>query len=216
MDLGVPEIHTGFGITESSGTVTLVPSGESPEVITNTTGVPLPGIEIKIIDAEGNDLPTGEPGEVMVRGYTIMRGYLDDPEATAKAIEPDGWFHTGDVGLIRPDGNLVITDRIKDMFTVGGFNAYPAEIEAVLARHPSVAQVAVIGVPEPRLGEVGMAFVIPTTPEADADEIIAWAREEMANYKVPRVVEIVEALPLNATGKVLKTELRIQAQQRPS
>ena len=216
MDLGVPEIHTGFGITESSGTVTLVPSGESPEVITNTTGVPLPGVEVKIIDAEGNDLPAGEPGEVMVRGYTIMRGYLDDPEATAKAIEPDGWFHTGDVGLIRPDGNLVITDRIKDMFTVGGFNAYPAEIEAVLAHHPSVAQVAVIGVPDPRLGEVGMAFVIPTTPDADADEIVAWAREEMANYKAPRVVEIVDALPLNATGKVLKTELRIRAQQRPS
>ena len=146
-----------------------------------------------------------------MRGYTIMRGYLDDPEATAKAIDGDGWFHTGDVGLFRPDGNLVITDRIKDMFTVGGFNAYPAEIEAVLAKHPSVARVAVVGVPDDRLGEVGMAFVVPATGDADPDPLVQWARQEMANYKVPRYVEFVDELPLNATGKVLKVELRTKA-----
>jgi acyl-CoA synthetase (AMP-forming)/AMP-acid ligase II len=146
-----------------------------------------------------------------VRGYTIMRGYLDDPEATAMAIDDDGWFHTGDVGLFRPDGNLVITDRIKDMFTVGGFNAYPAEIEAVLARHPSVARVAVVGVPDDRLGEVGMAFVVGATGATDPDPLVRWARQEMANYKVPRYVEFVDELPLNATGKVLKVELRSKA-----
>jgi acyl-CoA synthetase (AMP-forming)/AMP-acid ligase II len=209
--LGVPEVRNGFGITESSGTVSLVPAGEPPEVVTNTVGKPLPGLEVKIVDADGNDLTPGEQGEVLVRGYTIMRGYLDDPEATAQAIDPDGWFHTGDIGLFRADGNLVITDRLKDMFTVGGFNAYPAEIEATLAKHPGVAQVAVIGVPDDRLGDVGMAFVIPADPAVTSDDIIAFARAEMANFKVPRYVHFVTELPLNATGKVLKTELRVQA-----
>ncbi len=209
--LGVREVRNGFGITESSGTVSLVPAGESPEVIANTVGKPLPGIEVKIVDEDGHEQAAGTRGEVLVRGYTIMRGYLDDPEATAKAIDDDGWFHTGDVGLFRPDGNLVITDRIKDMFTVGGFNAYPAEIEAVLSRHPSVARVAVVGVPDDRLGEVGMAFVIGATGDTDPEPLVEWARQEMANYKVPRYVEFVDELPLNATGKVLKVELRSKA-----
>src|SRR6202034_2696751 len=206
--LGVAEVRNGFGITESSGTVSLVPAGEPPEVIANTVGKPLPGIEVKIVDEDGHEQPAGERGEVLVRGYTIMRGYLDDPEDTAKAIDGDGWFHTGDVGLFRPDGNLVITDRIKDMFTVGGFNAYPAEIEAVLARYPSVARVAVVGVPDARLGEVGMAFVVLARTDSDTDALVGWARQEMANYKVPRYVEVVDDLPLNAMGKVLKGDLR--------
>lgn len=208
--LGVPEVRNGFGITESSGTVSLVRAGEPPEVVTNTVGRPLPGIEVKIVAEDGTEQPMGERGEVLVRGYTIMRGYLDDPEATAKAIDPDGWLHTGDVGLFRFDGNLVIVDRIKDMFTVGGFNAYPAEIESVLARHPAVARVAVVGVPDERLGEVGMAFVVPAA-DTDAAALLAWGRQEMANYKVPRYVELVEELPTNATGKIQKTELRSKA-----
>ena len=148
-------------------------------------GKPLPGIEVKIVDEDGHEQAAGTRGEVLVRGYTIMRGYLDDPEATAKAIDDDGWFHTGDVGLFRPDGNLVITDRIKDMFTVGGFNAYPAEIEAVLSRHPSVARVAVVGVPDDRLGEVGMAFVIGATGDTDPEPLVEWARQEMATTRCP-------------------------------
>jgi acyl-CoA synthetase (AMP-forming)/AMP-acid ligase II len=209
--LGVPEVRNGFGITESSGTVSLVRAGESAEVITNTVGRPLPGIEVKIIADDGKEQPVGERGEVLVRGYTIMRGYLDDPEATARAVDADGWLHTGDVGLFRSDGNLVIVDRIKDMFTVGGFNAYPAEIEAVLARHPAVARVAVVGVPDERLGDVGMAFVVPATAGTDPAALLSWARQEMANYKVPRYVELVDELPTNATGKIQKTDLRSRA-----
>jgi acyl-CoA synthetase (AMP-forming)/AMP-acid ligase II len=141
-----------------------------------------------------------------------MQGYLDDPEETAKAIDADGWLHTGDVGVLDERGYVRITDRKKDMFIAGGFNAYPAEIEGALLRHPAVGQVAVVGVPDERLGEVGMAFVVPR-PSAtlDPDELVAWARNEMANYKVPRYVELVDALPLNASGKVLKYALRERA-----
>ena len=153
----------------------------------------------------------GEPGEIVVRGYTVVRGYFEDPEATAEAIDAQGWLHTGDIGVMDDAGNVRITDRKKDMFIVGGFNAYPAEIEGALLRHPSVSQVAVIGVPDERMGEVGCAFVVPrpdVAPGGLAEELVAWARDQMANYKVPRRVEVVEALPTNASGKVLKTELR--------
>jgi acyl-CoA synthetase (AMP-forming)/AMP-acid ligase II len=139
----------------------------------------------------------------------VTRGYWEDPEATAEAIDADGWLHTGDVGVMDAAGNLRITDRIKDMYVVGGFNAYPAEIEQVLVQHPGVSEAAVIGVPDERMGEVGKAFVVPRSGAAvDGDELIAWCREKLANYKVPRFVEVVEALPKNATGKVTKNVLR--------
>jgi acyl-CoA synthetase (AMP-forming)/AMP-acid ligase II len=209
---GVERVQSGYGLTESSGTVALCSPPDTPEMIANTVGRPIPGVELRIVDDEGHQLPQGQPGEVLVRGYTVMRGYLDDPEQTAAAIDPEGWLHTGDVGLLREDGNLVITDRKKDMYSVGGFNAYPAEIERIMAQHPQVGQVAVIGVPDERLGEVGMAFVIPRPgEEPDPEELVAWAREHMANYKAPRHVEVVTELPLNATGKVLKGVLREQA-----
>jgi acyl-CoA synthetase (AMP-forming)/AMP-acid ligase II len=144
-----------------------------------------------------------------VRGYNIMRGFVDDPEGTADAIDADGWLHTGDIGVMDDRRNLRITDRKKDMYIVGGFNAYPAEIENMILAHPSVSQVAIIGISDQRMGEVGCAFVIPRPGVTiDTDELIAWCREQMANYKVPRRVEIVDAFPLNATGKVLKYELR--------
>ena len=147
-----------------------------------------------------------------MRGETVMRGYLDDPEATAAAIDADGWLHTGDLGTFDADGYLRIVGRIKDMFIVGGFNAYPAEIENLLLRHPRIAQVAVIGIPDERLGEVPMAFVVPEPgPPPDRAEIIEWARGEMANFKVPRSVEFLDELPVNATGKVVKDELRARA-----
>jgi HIP---CoA ligase len=146
---------------------------------------------------------------VLVRGYNVMLGYFEDEDETAKTVDGDGWLHTGDVGVMDERGNVRITDRIKDMFVVGGFNAYPAEIEQVLARHPSVSEVAVVGVPDERLGEVGRAFVVPRPGSTvDPDEIAAWCREQMANYKVPRSVVVVDALPRNASGKVLKFELR--------
>jgi acyl-CoA synthetase (AMP-forming)/AMP-acid ligase II len=141
-----------------------------------------------------------------------MSHYLDDPEATAAAISADGWLSTGDLGTLTDDGCLKIVGRSKDMYIVGGFNAYPAEIENVLLRHPDIQQAAVIGVPDERLGEVGMAYVVLAPGAATtSDEIIPWSREQMANYKVPRAVEVVDELPLNATGKVMKEELRARA-----
>lgn len=203
-------ILTGYGLTEA-GTVTGSKPDDDFEHIATTVGVPWPGFEVRTVDESGAGVAAGEPGEVVVRGETVMRGYLDDPEATAAALDSDGWLHTGDLGTIDADGYLRIVGRIKDMFIVGGFNAYPAEIENLLLRHPRVAQVAVIGVPDARLGEVGMAFVVlGPGPSMEPWEIIEWSRREMANYKVPRFVEFLDALPMNATGKVVKDDLRAQ------
>jgi acyl-CoA synthetase (AMP-forming)/AMP-acid ligase II len=207
-DLPFERILSGYGLTEA-GTVTGSRPDDDFEHIATTVGVPWPGFEVRTVDDAGAPTATGEAGEVAVRGDTVMRGYLDDPEATADAIDADGFLHTGDLGTLDADGYLRIVGRIKDMFIVGGFNAYPAEIENLLLRHPRISQVAVIGVPEERLGEVGMAFVVlDAGPPIEAAEIVEWARAEMANFKVPRFVEFVDALPLNATGKVVKDELR--------
>jgi acyl-CoA synthetase (AMP-forming)/AMP-acid ligase II len=210
-ELPFERILTGYGLTET-GTVTGSRDDGDFEHVAKTVGVPLSGFEVRIVDGDGADVPTGGPGEVVVRGECVMRGYLDDPEATAAAIDADGWLHTGDLGAFDPDGSLRIVGRIKDMFIVGGFNAYPAEIENLMLAHPRIAQVAVIGVPDDRLGEVGLAFVVLSPgPTVDAGEIIEWSRGHMANYKAPRTVEFVDALPLNATGKVAKDELRSRA-----
>ena len=142
-----------------------------------------------------------------------MRGYFNDPEATDEAIDVDGWLHTGDVGVMDAAGNVTITDRLKDMYVTGGFNVYPAEVEAVLRTHPAVGQVAVVGVPDTRMGEVGLALVVPARRRGGQGleaELIGWAPERLANYKVPRSVRLVEELPANASGKVLKRELREQ------
>lgn len=210
-ELPFERILTGYGLTEA-GTVTGSKPDDDFEHVASTVGVPWPGFEVRTVDTTGADTPPGVPGEVLVRGETVMREYLDDPEATAAAIDDDGWLHTGDLGTFDADGYLRIVGRIKDMFIVGGFNAYPAEIENLLLAHPRIAQVAVIGVPDARLGEVGMAFVVlhPGPPLA-AEELVEWARSRMANYKVPRFVEFVDALPVNATGKVVKDELRARA-----
>jgi acyl-CoA synthetase (AMP-forming)/AMP-acid ligase II len=210
-ELPFERVLTGYGLTEA-GTVTGSRPDDDFDHVAATVGVPWPGFEVRTVDRSGADVPAGEPGEVLVRGETVMRGYLDDPEATAAAIDGDGFLHTGDLGTLDADGYLRIVGRIKDMFIVGGFNAYPAEIENLLLRHPRIAQAAVIGVPDTRLGEVGMAFVVPA-PGATLDraDVVEWARANMANYKVPRFVEIVDALPTNATGKVVKDELRARA-----
>ncbi|MCU1455149.1 MAG: AMP-dependent synthetase and ligase [Acidimicrobiales bacterium] len=210
--LKIDTIITGYGLTEASGIVAMCRHGDDPEVIAQTAGRTVEGMTIRIADEAGNELPAEVAGEVLVRGYTVMQGYFDDPEQTAQTIDAEGWLHTGDIGMIRADGNLVITDRMKDMYIVGGFNTYPAEIENVMSTHPAIAAVAVVGVPDERLGEVGSAFVIPASGvAADPDEIMAWCRGRMANYKVPRHVHVVEDFPLNATGKVLKFKLRVQA-----
>ncbi|MGN2639896.1 FadD3 family acyl-CoA ligase [Nocardia takedensis] len=194
-ELPFESIMTGYGLTEA-GTATASRPGDSFEQIATTVGKPCDGVQIDL----------AADGEVLVRGYTVMQGYLDDPEATAAAIDADGWLHTGDLGELDPDGRLRIVGRKKDMFIVGGFNAYPAEIEGFLLEHPAVAQVAVIGVPDERLGQVGRAFVVTKGPVSE-QELIAWSRERMAGYKVPRTVRFLATLPLNATGKVAKDQL---------
>ncbi|WP_243722477.1 FadD3 family acyl-CoA ligase [Actinomadura sp. 7K507] len=195
-ELPFKTIMTGYGLTEA-GTVTASRPGDSFEEIATTVGTPCDGLEVRI----------ARDGEVLVRGYSVMKGYLDDPEATAEAIDADGWLHTGDLGTLTGRGHLKIIGRKKDMFVCGGFNAYPAEIEGFLLEHPAVAQAAVIGVPDERLGQVGKAFVV-RKGEVTADELIEWGREKMAGFKAPRSVEFLEELPLNATGKVMKDRLR--------
>ena len=210
--LGFETVVVGYGLTECSGTATMCRHDDPIEKVANSSGRPIPDVEVRIIDPDGNEVPRGEAGEIVVRGYNVMLGYLDDPQQTAEAIDADGWLHTGDIGTMDADGYVQITDRLKDMFIVGGFNAYPVEIERMMLDHPHIGGVSVIGIPDDRLGEVGMAFVIPkpgVTP--DAGEIIQWCKREMANYKVPRRVAFVDAFPLNASGKVLKHELRARA-----
>jgi acyl-CoA synthetase (AMP-forming)/AMP-acid ligase II len=208
-ELGVGTVMTGYGLTETCGTVTLTDHNDSPEVVARFCGRALPGVEIRCTGPDGQDVPHGEPGEVWVRGYNVMRGYFDDEAATAKAIDSAGWLHTGDIGILDERGYLRLTDRKTDMFIVGGFNCYPAEIERLMCGNPAFAQVAVIGVPDERLGEVGKAYVVPRPGETFTPEsVIAWCRDAMANYKVPRYVDIVQTLPLNAVGKVQKFVLR--------
>ena len=186
---------------------------DPPEIIATTVGKPLEGVSVKIVDDAGQVLGASEPGEILVQGFNVMRGYFDDEEASAAAIDEEGWLRTGDIGFVGNDGNLRITDRKKDMFIVGGFNAFPAEIEGILLTHPGVSQVAVVGVPDERLGEVGRAYVIPRAGvEVDEASIIAWCREHMANYKVPRTVVLVDELPLTASGKVQRFRLRSTVQ----
>ncbi|MFJ8230760.1 FadD3 family acyl-CoA ligase [Streptomyces sp. NPDC094448] len=209
-ELGIGTVLTAYGLSEAGGFVTMCRRGDDPGTIARTSGRALPGTEVRVLAAPG------EPGEVLVRGYHVMSGYFEDPEATAAAVDPDGWLHTGDIGILDAEGNLRITDRIKDMFIVGGFNAYPAEIEQLVGAHPDLVEVAVIGIPDARLGEVGKAYAV-RRPGAclTADDLIAWARREMANYKVPRQVEFVPELPRNASGKILKGELRRAAAAGP-
>ncbi|WP_309058878.1 FadD3 family acyl-CoA ligase [Streptomyces sp.] len=195
-ELPFDHLMTGYGLTEA-GTVTASRPGDPYEAVATTVGKPCEGFEVRVADDQ----------EVLVRGYSVMRGYLDDPAATAEAIDADGWLHTGDLGELDEEGRLRIIGRKKDMFIVGGFNAYPAEIEGFLLKHPGVAQVAVVGVPDERMGQVGKAFVV-RRGEVTESELIAWAKERMAGFKVPRHVEFRTGLPLTATGKVLKDQLR--------
>jgi acyl-CoA synthetase (AMP-forming)/AMP-acid ligase II len=211
-ELGFKTVTIGYGLTECTAIVSLTRPEHTPEKVATTIGKPIPGLEVQIVDAEGNVLAPGKEGEIVVKGYLVMQGYFNDPEATAQAIDSEGRLHTGDVGYYDEDGDLRITDRLKDMYIVGGFNCYPAEIENILMQMPGVAQAAVIGIPDERMGEVGKAFII-SKPGASLSEaeVIAWSREQMANFKVPRRVEIVQSFPLNASGKVLKNELRALA-----
>ena len=197
-ELGFEAVLTAYGLTEAV-VATMCRPGDAPETVARTSGRAAAGFEVRIADG----------GEILLRGPNLMLGYLDDPEATQAAVDSGGWLHTGDAGRLDAAGYLTITGRIKDMYICGGFNVYPAEVEQVLARLDGVAEAAVVGVPDPRLGEVGRAFIVGRPGHVlDAADVLAFCRERLANYKVPRQVEFRDALPRNPSGKVLKRLLR--------
>jgi HIP---CoA ligase len=207
-DVGVEGAISGYGLTESHALVAVANPDDPPDLIATTVGTPIPDIDIQIVDDRGEPVGTGEQGELLVRGYTVMEGYLGDPEATAAAVV-DGWLHTGDIATRDDRGYLRIIDRKKDIFIMGGFNVSPAEVEAALRASDKIADVAVVGAPDPDFGEVGAAFVVAEAGvKLTPDEVVAFARDRLANFKVPRRVEMVKSLPRNATGKVVKAELR--------
>ena len=207
-ELGIKNVTTAYGLTECGGCATLCEPADDVETVANTCGKALPGTEVRCVDEQGQTVAAGEAGEVLLRGYHIMQGYFEDEGATAETIDADGWLHTGDVGVLDENGYLRITDRLKDMFIVGGFNCYPAEIERILSNHPDVAQIAVVGVADERMGEVGCACVVTRNGVTlDKDAFIVWCRANMANYKVPRFVLQLDSLPVNASNKVQKRDL---------
>lgn len=208
--LGLDTVAQAYGLTECVVATQSRP-GEDPRHVAETTGPGVPGIEVRVVDSQGLDVAAGTDGEIWLRGDNVMLGYFEDPEATAEAIDPDGWLHTGDVGRLDEHGCLKITDRIKDMFMVGGFNVYPAEVENVLSGHPDVVEAAVVGVPDERLGSVGRAY-LTLLPGVELDEaaLTAYCRERLANFKVPRELVALADLPRNASGKILKTSLRAE------
>ncbi|CAN5517279.1 3-((3aS,4S,7aS)-7a-methyl-1,5-dioxo-octahydro-1H-inden-4-yl)propanoate--CoA ligase FadD3 [soil metagenome] len=206
-ELDIDIVLTAYGLTEACGFGTMCRADDDAVTVATTCGRPIADFELRI-DSAG----PSETGEVLLRGPNVMLGYLDDPSATAAAIDTDGWLHTGDIGTVDAAGNLRITDRLKDMYICGGFNVYPAEIEQVLARLDGVAEAAVIGVPDARLGEVGKAFVvIKPGVTLDQDAVISYTREHLANFKTPRSVEFLDVLPRNPGGKVVKPQLRERA-----
>ena len=205
-----------YGLTETTGAITQLDGVDHdpehrPELL-RSCGRPYPWVEVRIVDsATGEDMPLGEVGELWTRSHQNMAGYWSNPDATAEALTPDGWFKTGDAGYTDADGFLYLHDRVKDMIVTGGENVYPAEVENVLMQHPGVADVAVIGVPDERWGEAVKAIVVKAAdagPGADEASLIAFAREKLAGYKLPKSVDFTDTLPRNPSGKLLKRELR--------
>ena len=212
--LGLDALMAVYGMTETSAMTTLSRFEDPIEVTCDNRGIPVGDFDVRVVDLHTRaPLPVAEDGEVEVRGHLVMLEYFNAPEATAAAIDGDGWFKTGDLGRFDADGYLKITGRAKEMFIVGGSNAYPAEIEATLQAHPAVKQAVVVGVPHPRLGEVGHAFVeLETGKAANEADIVAWAKQRLADYKVPRRITFVDDFPRTSTGKLQRFLLTEQAQ----
>ena len=215
-ELTFESVLTAYGLTEAV-VATMCRPGDDPKTVATTSGRAAAGFDVRIAGPDGDEAKPGDPGEVLLRGPNLMLGYLDDPAATRAAIDADGWLHTGDIGHLDADGYLAITDRLKDMYICGGFNVYPAEVEQVLARLDGVAESAVIGVADARLGEVGRAYVV-TRPGFALSEaaVLAFCRERLAGYKVPRLVVFRADLPRTPAGKPLKRLLREEAAPVPS
>ncbi|MBA3304089.1 MAG: AMP-binding protein, partial [Acidimicrobiia bacterium] len=196
----------GYGLTEASPIVT-TSTGHDPRP--GSIGVPLPGMEIRLVDESGDDALVGDAGEIWVRGPNVFQGYWNDRQATRSALTEDGWLRTGDLAVVDDDGYLFLVDRMKDLIIVSGFNVYPAEVEEVLLAHPAVAECAVIGVAHPGTGEAVKAYVVAADgPRPDAEELQSFVATRLARYKCPGEVAFVDSLPQNASGKVLRRELR--------
>jgi len=207
-ELGFRDVITAYGLTETCGTATVCPPDTDEHRISTSCGIAIPGTEVRIVGPDGVEAPVEQTGEVQVRGYNVMLGYFEDEPATAAAIDADGWMHTGDVGWMDADGYLRITDRIKDVVMVGGFNVYPAEVERIIREHPTVSDVAVIGEPDGRLGEVTIAYVqLRPGAAATEDELLEFCRGKMANFKQPRRIAFVGELPRTPSGKIQKFKL---------
>ncbi len=199
------EIAEGYGMTEASPVISANPRSA---IQPGTVGVPVPDTEVKVVDTEDNTLPTGEAGELCVRGPQVMQGYWQRPEATAETLSKDGWLRTGDIAVIQEDGYIRIVDRKKDMIVVSGFNVYPNEVEEVASAHPSVMECAAISVPDSKTGEGIKLYVVPNDETFDADTLREYLRHELTAYKVPAYIETLEELPKSNVGKILRKELR--------
>jgi acyl-CoA synthetase (AMP-forming)/AMP-acid ligase II len=207
-EMGVEQVATGYGMTETCGIDNHTRRTDTPEQIANTVGNPAADTEVRVVNGDGKDVGPNEEGEIIVRNGRQLLEYLDDPKATAAALK-DGWYYTGDVGRKDADGYLTITDRLKDMYITNGFNVYPAEIERLMSSLPGLEQCAVIGVPDERAGESGRVFIVRSPGSTlTAEDVVNWCKANFANYKVPRQVRFVDTLPRNLMGKVLKHELR--------
>jgi long-chain acyl-CoA synthetase len=202
------KILEGYGLSETSPVASFnLPDRERKA---GSIGMPMPGIEMKIVDSDGNELPPGEVGEIVIRGHNVMKGYWKRPDATAQAIDRDGWFHSGDLGRVDEEGYFFIVDRLKEMIIRGGYNVYPREIEEVLYEHPAVQDAAVIGVPHSELGEeVTAAVTLKRGEDVSADDLRAYVKQRVAAYKYPRVVSIVDELPKGPSGKIVKREIQV-------
>lgn len=201
-------VHEGYGLTEAAPIVTTSAIGRG-EPAAGSIGPPLPGVDVRLVDADGGDVLPGDPGEIWVHGPNVFPGYWHDPDATARALTGDGWLRTGDIAVSDDDGELSLVDRAKDLVIVSGFNVYPAEVEEALLEHPDIAEVAVVGEPDPRTGEAIVAFVVPEPGRRpDAETLLAHCTRSLARYKCPTRVQIVDALPRSFAGKVLRRELR--------
>jgi long-chain acyl-CoA synthetase len=202
-------IYQGYGLTETSPVATLNPFNRPKR---EAIGVPIPGTDVRLVDNDGNDVAPGQPGELLVKGPQVMKGYWQRPDETARVLR-DGWLATGDVAKMDEDGYIHIVDRKKDMILVSGFNVYPNEVEAVIATHPGVQDTAVVGVPDDETGEIVVAFVTPKDPSLTEDAIRQHCKQSLTNYKVPRIVVMKSDLPKSNVGKVLRKDLRDEAQQ---
>lgn len=214
--MGASEITICYGLTEASPVISQTKTDDPIEKRVSTVGKPHPHVEVKIINpATGKELPKGESGELCTRGYHVMKGYYNNPEATREAIDEDGWLHTGDIARLDEDGYLDITGRMKDMVIRGGENIYPREVEEFLYTHPGVSDVQVVGVPDERYGEELMAWVIPKDGmELDVEEIRAFCKGAISHHKIPRYIEFTDAYPMTASGKIQKFKLRKMSQEK--